>query len=384
MAISGIRSFIETLRIQGDLLSISAPLDPKYEISAVLSELGKKDAPAILFEKVKGYQLPVVGNLLGTRRRLSLALGIDPEKLFDEFPKRMEKKLPPVLIRDASSRKVFKKGRGMDLTKLLPALIHYAKDSGPYITSGFSSGRNPETGVIGRGLHRMEVRGKDRLGISLLNPPLSEIYGKYKKKRQKMEIATMIGLDPLIFIAAILKAPLEVDKLSIAGGIRGKAVPIVRAGNVDLEIPAFAEIVIEGFIDPEGKEEDGILGESSGYYMGFSKSPEIQGTAVTFRGNAIYHAIVPWSLEVDTLLYLVRCLDFIPKMKREIPSIRGIRLIPGTFGAHAVMNLDTENRGEIRRALSLALSFTNIKKVIAVNTDVNIQDDREVQWPVPT
>src|SRR4030067_1982118 len=103
MAISGIRSFIETLRIQGDLLSISAPLDPKYEISAVLSELGKKDAPAILFEKVKGYQLPVVGNLLGTRRRLSLALGIDPEKLFDEFPKRMEKKLPPVLIRETSS-----------------------------------------------------------------------------------------------------------------------------------------------------------------------------------------------------------------------------------------------------------------------------------------
>lgn len=384
MALSGIRRFIETLRAQGDLLSISTPLDPRYEISTILSELGKKEAPAILFEKVKDHRLPVVGNLLGTRRRLSLALGIDPDKLFDEFPKRMEKKLPPVVVRDSFPKEVFKKGRGMDLTKLLPVLTHYAKDSGPYITSGFSSARNPETGVIGRGLHRMEVRGKDRLGISLLNPPLAEIYRKHKRERKRMEIATVIGLDPLIFIAAILKAPLDVDKLSIAGGIGGKAVPIMKAENVDLEIPAFAEVLIEGYIDPEGKEEDGILGESSGYYMGFAKSPAIQVTAITFRKDAIYHAIVPWSLEVDNLLYLVHGLDFIPKMKREIPSIKGIRLIPGTFGSHVVMSLDTENKGEIRRALTLALSFTNIKKAIAVNTDINIQDDQDVEWAMAT
>ncbi len=383
-AFSGLRHFIEDLNGRGELISVSAPLDPRYEISAVLSEMGKKEGPAILFERVKGHRVPVVGNLLGTRKRLSLALGIDPEKLFDEFPKRMEKKLSPVLIRDSSPKEVMKRGRGMDLMKLLPVLTHYAKDSGPYITSGFSSSRNPETGVIGRGLHRMEVRGKDRLGISLLNPPLSEIYGKYKKRRQRMEIATVIGVDPLILIAAILKAPLEVDKLSIAGGICGKAVPMVKAQTVDLEIPAFAEVLIEGYIDPQGKEKDGILGESSGYYMGFSKSPTIQAAAITLRKNAIYHAIVPWSLEVDNLLYLVHGLDFIPKMKREIPSIMEIRLIPGTFGAHAVISLDTENKGEIRRALTLALSFSNIKKAIAVDTDINIQDDQDVEWAMAT
>ena len=381
-AFSGLRDFIEDLKKQDDLIYLATPLDPRFEISAILSEIGKKEAPAILFEKVKGYQLPVVGNLLGTRKRLSLALGIDPEKLFEEFPKRMEKRLSPILIRDSSPGTVFKKG--IDLKKLLPVLTHYARDSGPYITSGFSSARDPETGVIGRGLHRMELRGKNRLGISLLNPPLSEIYGKYKRKRRRMEIATVIGMDPLIFIASILKAPTGLDKLSIAGGIRGKAVPMVKAKNVDLEIPAFAEVLIEGYIDPKGKEEDGVLGESSGYYMGFSKSPTIQVMAITLRKDAIYHAIVPWSLEVDNLLYLVHGLDFVPKMKREIPSIKEIRLIPGTFGAHAVISLDTENKGEIRRALSLALSFTNIKKVIAVNTDINIQDDQELEWAMAT
>lgn len=383
-AFSGLRSFIEDLDGRGELVSVSAPLDPRYEISAVLSEVSKKEGPAILFERVKGHRLPVVGNLLGTRKRLSLALGIDPEKLFDEFPKRMEKRLPPVLVRDASAKEVIKRGRGLDLTKLLPVLTHYARDSGPYITSGFSSARNPETGMIGRGLHRMELRGKDRFGISLLNPPLSEIYAKYKKMNRKMEIATVIGLDPLIFIAAILKAPAGLDKLSIAGGLRGKAVPVVKAEHVDLEIPALAEILIEGVIDPKGKEEDGVLGESSGYYMGFSKSPTIQVKAITLRKEAIYHAIVPWSLEVDNLLYLVHGLDFIPKMKKEIPYIKEIRLIPGTFGAHAVISLDTENKGEIRRALSLGLSFTNIKKVIAVNTDINLRDDQELEWALAT
>ncbi|MDO9350747.1 MAG: UbiD family decarboxylase, partial [Deltaproteobacteria bacterium] len=381
-AFSGLRDFIEELNRRGDLISVPHPLNTRYEISAVLSEMGKKEAPAILFERVKGHQLLVVGNLLGTRKRLSLALGIDPEKLFEEFPKRMEKRLSPILIRDSSPRTVFKKG--IDMAILLPVLTHYAGDSGPYITSGFSSARDPETGVIGRGLHRMEVRGKDRLGISLLNPPLSEIYGKYKRKRRRMEIATVIGMDPLIFIASILKAPTGMDKLSIAGGIRGKPVPMVKAENVDLEIPAFAEILIEGYIDPKGKEEDGVLGESSGYYMGFSKSPTIQVMAITLRKDAIYHAIVPWSLEVDNLLYLVHGLDFVPKMKREIPSIKEVRLIPGTFGAHAVMSLDTENKGEIRRALSLALSFTNIKKVVAINTDINIQDDQELEWAMAT
>lgn len=384
MAPTGIKSFLEGLKSEGDLISISTPLDPKYEISAFISEIGKKDAPAILFEKAKGYYLPVVGNLLGTRRRLALALGIEPDKLFEEFPKRMDKLLPPVLVQDTSAKEVITRRRGLDLTKLLPILTYYEKDSGPYITSGFSSARDPETGAIGRGLHRMELRGKDRLGISLLNPPLAEIYGKYKKMGRRMEIATAIGMDPLLFIASILKAPAGTDKLSIAGGIRGKAIPMVKAEHINLEIPAYAEIVIEGMIDPKGKEEDGVLGESSGYYMGFSKSPEIQVTAVTLRKNAIYHAIVPWSLEVDNLLYLVHGLDFIPKMKREIPSIKEIRLIPGTFGSHAVMSLDTENKGEIRRALSLALSFTNIKKVIAVNTDVNLQDDQELEWALAT
>jgi 2,5-furandicarboxylate decarboxylase 1 len=272
----------------------------------------------------------------------------------------------------------------VDLLKVLPALTHYSKDSGPYITSGISSARDPKTGVTGRGLHRMEVRGKNILGISLLNPPLADIYSQHRREGKKMEIATVIGVPPAVFIASIFKVPPGIDKLSVAGGLKGEPVETTMARTVDVDIPAHGEIVIEGYIDPRDKEEDGTLGESSGYYMAFGKSPTIHVTGLRYRKGALYHAVVPWAREVDSLLYLVHGLDFIPKMRREIPSLRQIHLVPMTFGSHVVMSIDSDHKGEIRRALTLALSFTSVKKAVMVDVDVNPEDDQEVEWALAT
>ncbi len=384
MAFSGIKDFVEHLRENGELLTLSAPLAPKFEISTILTELGKKEAPAILFEKVKGYPLAVAGNLLGTKKRLSMALGVDQDNFFEDVLSKLEKRIPPVLIKDRSPRRVITHKGKIDLLKLLPILTHYSKDSGPYITSGITSARDPKNGAMARGLHRMEVRGKNELGISLLNPPLSEIYAQYKKENRKMDVATVIGVDPAILIASVSKIPRGIDKLSVAGGLVDAPVHMVKAETVDIDIPADTEVVIEGFIDPKGEEKDGTLGESSGYYMTFSKSPTVHVTAITYRKGAIYQAIVPRSLEVDNILYLIHGLDFVPKMKREIPSLKQIHLIPGTFGSHAVMSIGTDQKGEIRRALTLALSFPNIKKAIIVDEDVDPEDGQEVEWAMAT
>jgi 2,5-furandicarboxylate decarboxylase 1 len=384
MGFPGLKNFIDHLEKEGELLTISTPFDPRFEISTILSELGKKEAPALLFEKVKGHHLPVIGNLLGTRKRLSMALRIDPGHLFEDLLKKIDQRLPPKPISEPVSKEAITKKERIDLLRHLPILTHYSKDSGPYITSGITSARDPENGVIARGLHRMEVRGKNQLGISLLNPPLSEIYAKYKRKNRRMEVVTVIGVDPLILISYILKVPPGTDKLSVAGGLMGQPIPISKTQTVDIDIPAQAEVVIEGYIDPRGKEEDGTLGESSGYYMTFSKSPTVKVTALTYQQEAVYQAIVPWSLEVDNLLSLVHGLDFIPKMKREIPTLKQIHLIPGTFGSHVVMSIETDHKGEVRRALSLALSFIHIKKAIIVDEDVNPEDDQEVEWALAT
>jgi 2,5-furandicarboxylate decarboxylase 1 len=381
---SGLRDFIEYLKENGELLALLTPLSPKFEISTVLSELGKKEAPALLFEKVKGYQFPVIGNLLGTKKRLSMALGVDQKNLFENALSKLEKRIPPVLVKDRSPKEVITRKGKIDLLKLLPILTHYAQDSGPYITSGITSARDPKDGAIGRGLHRMEVRGRNELGISLINPPLSDIYAQYKKENKKMQVATVIGVEPAILIASVSKVPRGTDKLSVAGGLRGNPVPMVKSQMADIDIPVNAEIVIEGFIDPKGKEKDGTLGESSGYYMTFSKSPTIHVTAVSYRKGAYFHAIVPWGLEVDNLLCLIHGIDFVPKMKKEIPSLKQIHFIPGTFGSHVVMSIETDHKGEVRSALSLALSFAHIKKAVVLDEDVNPEDDQEVEWALAT
>jgi 2,5-furandicarboxylate decarboxylase 1 len=379
---SGLRDFIENLRKNGELLTLSTPLSPKYEISTILSGLGKKEAPAFLFEKVKGHQLPVIGNLLGTRKRLSMALKVDPDRLLEDLAAKIGQRISAKFVSESVPRESTTKK--IDLLKHLPVLTHYSKDSGPYITSGITSAKDPETGITGRGLHRMEVRGRDQLGISLLNPPLADIYAKYKRENRRMDLATVIGVDPLILISFILKVPAGTDKLSVAGGLGGQPVPVSRAKTVDIEIPARSEVVIEGYIDPKSKEEDGTLGEGSGYYMAFSKSPTVHVTALTLQKGAIYQAIVPWSLEVDNLLYLVHGIDFVPKMKKEVPSLKQIHFIPGTFGSHVVMSIATGLKGERRRALTLALSFTHIKKAVIVDEDVNPEDDQEVEWALAT
>ncbi len=381
---SGLKDFIEFLKQNGELLTLSTPLAPKFEISAVISELGRKEAPALLFEKVKGYSFPVVGNLLGTKKRLSMALGLGQKNFFEKTLSKLEKRIPPALVKNRSPREVITQKGKNDLLKLLPILTHYAGDSGPYITSGITSARDPKDGTIGRGLHRMEMRGKNELGISLINPPLSEIYAQYKKENRRMEVATAIGLDPAILIAAVSKVPRGTDKLSVAGGLKGKPIPMVKAETVDIDIPAQAEIVIEGYVDPKGKEKDGTLGESSGYYMTFSKSPTIHVTTITYRKGAYFHAIVPWGLEVDNLLCLIHGIDFVPKMKREIPSLKRIHFIPGTFGSHVVMNIDTDSKEEIRKVLTYALSFTHVKKVIVLDEDVDPEDSQEVEWALAT
>jgi 2,5-furandicarboxylate decarboxylase 1 len=329
---------------------------------------------------IKGHTLPVVGNVLGTRNRLSLALGLDPAHFPENILPKLERRADPVLAAHRASDEIIFTKERIDLKKLLPILTYYAKDSGPYITSGITSAKDPIQGTTARGLHRMEVRGKKELGISLLSPPLSETYARCKKEKKKLEVATVIGVDPSVLVSAILKVPPGVDKLALAGGLKGAPVPLVHGETVDVDLPADAEVTIEGFISPRGKEEDGVMGESSGYYMTFPSSPTIHVTAVRIRKGACYHAILPWGQEVDNLLFLIHGMEFIPKMKREVPTIRQIHFVPGTFATHVVMSLDTDDKGEIRRALTLALSFSYIKKAIAVDTDIDPSDVQEVEW----
>lgn len=382
-AIRGLKEFVQSMEDSGDLQRVSTPVDPRFEIAAIISQVCQREAPVLLFERVKGYSMPLIANLLGTKDRLALALGIGEEELQKGLLPNLDKRITPYLLQDQNDRFVFTPKKTSGILDLLPILTYYEKDSGPFITSGITSARHPVTGEFGRGLHRMEVRGNAELGITLNNPPLSDIYNHHRENGTRMEIATAIGIDPAILVGTVLKMPGTIDKLAGVGGLMGAALPTESAETVDIEIPAYTEITIEGYIDPTEEEKEGTLGEVSGYYLSF-KSPTIHVTCISHRKEPYYQALLPWGLEVDHLLSFVYGLNFIPKMRMMFPSLSKIHFVPGTYGSHAVMSIESDNRGEIRSALTMALSVPNIKKVVVVNTDVDPNDPMAVEWAMAT
>lgn len=381
--LSGLKEFIYYLEGLGELQKISMPVDRRYEIPAILNQLGGANAPAILFERVKGYTVPVVGNLLGTQKRLALALGINESDVAQGTGLNLEKRISPFLLKEENERVVLSLTSESDILEFLPVLEHYEHDTGPFMTSAITSARHPDTGIIGRGLHRIEIRGKTRLGISLVNPPLSQIYTTHKQKGTRMNVAVAIGVDPAILIGAILSSPEGIDKLATAGGMVGSAIATVHSQTADIEIPAYAEVVLEGYIDPKEEEQESVLGEVSGIYVGFP-SPTINVTTVTMRRNSVYHGLLPQGTEVDQLLAFVFGLKTIPKMKNDFPSIVDIHFTSGTFGSHVVISMDSDDQGDIRRAATAALTFSNIKKAVIVNKDVDVRNPLEVEWAMAT
>lgn len=381
--IRGLKEFIDQLDELGELQRISVPVDPHFEIAAVLDQINGAGAPAVLFEKVKGHAIPVVGNLLGTEKRMALALGVEKGDVIQHLQDNLEKRITPFLITEENERVTTSLSKDNVIQEILPILTHYARDSGPFITSAVTSAKFPNSDVVGRGLHRIEIRSNTTVGISLVNPPLSDIYEHHKAVGTPMEIAIAVGVDPAIMLGTVLKAPKGVDKLASVGGLMGGAVATVRANTVDVEIPAFAEIVLEGYIDPKEGEQGGILGEVTGYYISFP-SPTVQITSISLRRDAIYHSLLPRGSEVEQILSFVWWLKIIPKMKQEFPSMRDLHFVADTCGSHIVMSTSGTDRGENRRALTMALSFSNVKKAVMVDGDVDIRNPLEVEWAMAT
>ena len=379
----GLKEFVDHLDDLGELQRISVPVDPRFEIPAVLDQIKGDKAPAILFEKVKGHAIPVVGNLLGTEKRMALALGVEEGDVIQHLQDKLEKRITPFLITEENERVTFSLSKENAIQEILPILTHYAQDSGPFITSAVTSAKFPNSDVVGRGLHRIEIRSNTTVGISLVNPPLSDIYEHHKKEGTPMEVAIAVGVDPAILLGTVLKAPKGIDKFANVGGLMGGAVATVHAKTVDVEIPAYAEIVLEGYIDPKEGEKGGILGEVSGYYISFP-SPSVHITTISLRRDAIYHGLLPRGSEVEQILSFVWGLKIIPKMKNEFPSIHDWHFVADTCGSHLVMSTSSADRAENRRALTMALSFTNVKKAVIVDGDVDIRDPLEVEWAMAT
>lgn len=377
-----LREFIDYLEKSKELVRIDEEMSPEFEIPGVMKYLDKSlEKPAVFFKKVKGYDVSIVGNLLGSRKRLAMAMGTEEESISEEYGKRRKNPIKPKVLDTGPIKDVVLRD-DVDIMKVMPVLTHSQKDVGPYLTSAVAIGKSPVTGLRGMGIHRVLIKDKDTVGIWLATPPLSQFLKEAEERNQPLDIAIAIGMDPLTFFSSVIWAPEGIDKFDIAGGIAGESIEVVKGETVNVEYPAKAEFVLEGQILPHKREKEGPFGESTGYYF-TDYNPVGKIKAICHRKNPIYQALMVWTMEESVLTDISWEMENLKKMQETFPNIKKVRL--KTIGLLAIVQIDKKSDDEGQKIHEHIMNnFPFIKWVVLIDTDVDIYDDKEVEWAMVT
>ncbi|MBI3077848.1 MAG: UbiD family decarboxylase [Deltaproteobacteria bacterium] len=376
-----LREYLTELDRKGELVRIKEDLSPRYEIAATIREVGRTRGSAVLFERVRGFTVPVVGNLLRKRSYLAWAFGLDEAHIVAEYVRRRKRPIPPRIVRNGPVKEVVRTEK-VDLLRTLPILTHYQRDAGPYLTCAMTVARDPETGMRGMGIHRLQVKGPDKLGIYLASPPVATFLAKAEKRKRPLEVAIFGGVDPLTFVGSVVWAPSGIDKFAIAGGLLQAPVDLVKCETVDLEVPAWAEYVLEGVIPPGRRELEGPFGESTGYYMA-CRNPVVQLRAITTRRDPVYHGLLAFSGEEEVLSDICREADELQAVRQAFPWVLRLRYL--SRGQVIVVQVKKRADREAARLLRHLLGMNKVVKIaILVDPDVDVNDFNEIAWALAT
>jgi 2,5-furandicarboxylate decarboxylase 1 len=230
----------------------------------------------------------------------------------------------------------------------------------------------------------MEYRGGNRLGLALINPPLSDIMQKYRAMGEPMRVGVALGVDPLLFLSMALKVAPDRDKMEVAGGLKGRGVKMIESIDSGVDMPAGAEYYLEGYLDQGDVRRDGPLGEIGGYYMALPRTPTLVVNTLSYRPCPLYHALLPTSLEGDAYLTFVSRAHIEESIKKLFPFIKDIVFVQKTFGSSAVVSIQPAERAKVRNLIVSMMGFPMIKKVVVVDEDVDPHDLRDVDWAVVT
>ncbi|MEU6413577.1 UbiD family decarboxylase [Microbispora sp. NPDC046933] len=378
-----LRSFLRDLAASAPeaLITVEREVDPVHELSAVVKALEPHGAPAVRFQRVKGSRMPVVAGLYGTRRRIALALGRDVREVVDFAVSSIRHPLPARPVDAAPVQEVVERGDAVDLTTL-PFGVHSRDDAGRYITSGVTLARDPATGKINTGMYRMMVLDRDHITVNAApDHDLGRMITAAAERGEDVPIAIVIGHHPAYAIASQLKHPTDVDSHEVAGALLGRPLDVVRGVSVDLEVPAYAEIVLEGVIEARDVVREGPFGEFT-YYYGAARAPQCRITAVTHRADALFNDLHPTHAEHRCLwLFPGREARLLEAVRASVPTVRDVRIPFHGGSLSAYISIEKRHEADGRQALLAAFARDHfLKHVVVVDPDVDVFDDREVLW----
>jgi len=377
-----LKEFISKLDKAGDLVRVKRPVSTKYEIAAIMDLVDRTTQQAVLFERPRGYNSPVIGNLLAHRRRFALALGVAEESLRKAYSQRVKRRIKPkVLARGPVMETIVE--RNINILKEVPVLTYREGDASPYFSSAVTIARDPVTGATGMGIYRIQVRGRNEVSMNFQNPPLTDFLRKAEQMGRELEVAIVVGMDPLTFVASVFPVPPGTDRFEVAGGLRGKAVELVKCRTSDVLVPAGAEFVLEGRIKPGSRVHEGPFGESWGTYQE-GRNPVARITAIMHRKKPVYQALLSYSGEDATLLAMLLEGTMIDSLRAAHPGV--ISIAVDKFNrSNLIVSMRKKDNGEPRKVLKEVLSGVPIvKTAVVVDDDIDPNDPQGVGFAIAT
>lgn len=407
MAHQDLRDFIKALERAGELKRIPFEVDPRLEITEFADRAVKQGGPALLFEKPKGSKIPLLINAFASERRMQIALGVDDvgeiaaritEMLEMRMPQGLINKLKmlpkladmtnffPKMVTSAPCQEVVRR-EGFSLDEF-PVLTCWPGDGGPFITLPMVFSKNPETGKRNCGMYRMQVYDGQTTGMHWQTQKQgAEHYRRLLKegKVETMPVAVALGADPATMYSAILPLPPDLDEMMIAGFLRNKPVEMVKCITSDLEVPAQAEIVLEGHVKLGEMRREGPFGDHTGFYSLDDDYPVFHIDCITTRKDPIYPTTIVGPPPMEDY-YMGRAIEriFLPLMRMQIPEIRDMAMpAEGVFHNLMLLSIRKSYPGQARKVMHAIWGLGQAmftKVIVVVDEDVDVQNYSEVAW----
>ncbi len=373
------RDFLARLRAERELVDIRQPVDIRH-----IATLVDQSDQALYFDKVIGYEMPVVSGIIRTQRRAMLSMGVSSYgEIETKLDQAINKPIPPRYVETAPHKQVIKAGDDVDLFSL-PVPMSSVYDGGPMITAGVVIARDPEYG-INSGVYRFMVKEKNLTGIDIVTPNNMRLFAQRAfEAGRPCPISISIGTHPFEIMGSGFRAPLGTDEMAIAGGLRGAPVDLIACETIDLPCIADAEIVLEAEILPTGwVNPEGRFGEFTRLMGGLHWNPLVRVKAITTRRDPIYYALhMPWEntwLAAPTRYQAIR-----RALRTAGVQVKDINVtLGGCAFWHAIVSI-RKQAGEGKNALLAALSVMDLKHVVVVDDDIDVWNPMDVEWAIAT
>ena len=403
-----LRDYVVALRQAGELREVGAEVDPRLEITEIADRSVKSagGGPALLFTAVKGSRFPLLINAFGSQHRIAMALGVEHlDELGGKIEKLLELAQPaplgsklaqlfasrdllgigPKTVGSGACQEVVVSGDAVDLTQL-PVLMCWPMDGGPYITTPLVFTHDPITGARNVGMYRMQVYDKSTTGMHWQRHKHGREHQDAAAQGARMPVAVAIGGDPVLTYAASAPLPSGIDEMLLAGFLRGRAVPMVRCKSIDMEVPAGADFVLEGYVDNGELRREGPFGDHTGVYSLADDYPVFHVTCMTRRRDPIYlTTIVGRPPMEDGWLGKATERLFLPVLRRMLPEVVDYNLpVEGGFQNLVIVSVKKRYPGQAKKVMyalwGLGHMMMLTRNIIVVDHDVDVQNIREVAW----